>query len=140
MNDPEEPLLLDHEADGIRELDNKLPRWWVWLFYISIAFAAVYLVYYHVVDAGDLQADEYRKEMERGDQITLACAPAMLWSSASGAPTAWTMPVLAETRSVGAAWSAWRNSSGSQARPHSISNRRTLAPYRSHTWARRSPK
>ena len=33
MNDePRDPLLLDHEADGIKELDNNLPRWWVWLF------------------------------------------------------------------------------------------------------------
>ena len=30
--DSKDPLLLDHEYDGIRELDNKLPRWWVWLF------------------------------------------------------------------------------------------------------------
>ena len=36
MNDQNDPLLLDHEADGIRELDNKLPRWWVWLFYLTI--------------------------------------------------------------------------------------------------------
>ncbi len=72
MNDPKEPLLLDHEADGIRELDNKLPRWWVWLFYLSIAFAAVYLVYYHLIGAGDLQASEYRREMDRGEKVKAA--------------------------------------------------------------------
>lgn len=69
MNDPQEPLLLDHEADGIRELDNKLPRWWVWLFYLTIAFSAVYMGYYHVILDGDIQAAEYRREMERGDKI-----------------------------------------------------------------------
>ncbi|MBL9139347.1 MAG: c-type cytochrome [Verrucomicrobiales bacterium] len=71
MNDSkdQDPLLLPHEADGIRELDNKLPRWWVWLFYLTTAFAAIYLVYYHVLKAGDLQAAEYTKEMERGDKI-----------------------------------------------------------------------
>ena len=37
-NDPKEPLLLDHNYDGIQELDNNLPRWWVWLFYITIIF------------------------------------------------------------------------------------------------------
>ncbi len=69
MNDIRDPLLLDHEADGIRELDNKLPRWWVWLFYLTIVFAAAYLSYYHVLGAGDLQAAEYRKEMEIGEKL-----------------------------------------------------------------------
>ena len=65
-NDPKEPLLLDHNYDGIQELDNQLPRWWVWLFYITIIFSAIYLVYYHVAKAGDLQAAEYDKEMKAG--------------------------------------------------------------------------
>ena len=68
-NDPKEPLLLDHEYDGIQELDNQLPRWWVWLFYITIIFSAVYLVYYHVTRTGDLQIAEYTKEMKAGEQI-----------------------------------------------------------------------
>jgi cytochrome c oxidase cbb3-type subunit 3 len=71
-NDPKEPLLLDHNYDGIQELDNNLPRWWVWLFYICIIFSAVYLVYYHVAQAGDLQAAEYTKEMKAGEQIKTA--------------------------------------------------------------------
>jgi cytochrome c oxidase cbb3-type subunit 3 len=41
--------LLDHEADGIREFDNDLPRWWLYGFYLSIAFAVVYLVNFHVL-------------------------------------------------------------------------------------------
>jgi cytochrome c oxidase cbb3-type subunit 3 len=61
-----DPLLLDHDYDGIQELDNNLPRWWVWLFYITIIFAAVYLIYYHVAKAGDLQAAEYDHEMKAG--------------------------------------------------------------------------
>lgn len=68
-NDPQEPLLLDHNYDGIQELDNNLPRWWVWLFYITIIFSAVYLVYYHVARVGDLQAAEYKNEMKTGEQI-----------------------------------------------------------------------
>ena len=44
MTEDKDPLLLDHEADGIRELDNKLPRWWVWLFYLTIIFAMVYKI------------------------------------------------------------------------------------------------
>ena len=66
---PIEPKLLDHEADGIKELDNNLPRWWVWLFYLSILHAAGYLGYYHVFSMGDLQATEYAKEHAIGEKI-----------------------------------------------------------------------
>ena len=69
MNDPMEPRLLDHEADGIRELDNNLPRWWVWLFYLTIAFGVVYMIYYHVLRAGNLQGAEYEKEMKAGNAL-----------------------------------------------------------------------
>jgi len=68
-NDPKEPLLMDHEYDGIQEFDNNLPRWWVWLFYLTIIFAGVYLVYYHVAHAGALQAAEYAQEIKQGEQI-----------------------------------------------------------------------
>jgi cytochrome c oxidase cbb3-type subunit 3 len=70
MNEqPRDPLLLDHEADGIQELDNNLPRWWVWLFHLSIAFSVFYMVYYHVLKAGDLQIDAYEKELAAGERI-----------------------------------------------------------------------
>ena len=72
MNDPKDPLLLDHEADGIRELDNNLPTWWVWLFYITIIFAAVYLGYYHVLKAGDLQDAAFQKEWQVGEALKSA--------------------------------------------------------------------
>jgi cytochrome c oxidase cbb3-type subunit 3 len=52
-----------HEYDGIRELDNKMPRWWVILFFGSIVFAAVYLVGYHVAEWWPLQDEEYKIEM-----------------------------------------------------------------------------
>jgi cytochrome c oxidase cbb3-type subunit III len=64
-----DPLLLDHEYDGIRELNNQLPRWWVWLFNLSIAFAAVYMVYYHVLNKGQSMVDQYREEMKVGDVL-----------------------------------------------------------------------
>lgn len=67
--DPKEPRLLDHEADGIRELDNNLPRWWVWLFYLCIIYAVAYMGYYHVFHMGDLQAAEYAREHAAGEKI-----------------------------------------------------------------------
>jgi len=67
--DPKDPLLLDHEYDGIRELNNKLPRWWVWLFNLSIVFAVIYFGYYHVLGKGRLMAAQYTAEMKIGDQI-----------------------------------------------------------------------
>jgi len=68
-NQPNEPKLLSHDADGIKELDNNLPSWWVWLFYLCIIYAAGYLVYYHVLKMGDLQAAEYAKEHAAGEKI-----------------------------------------------------------------------
>src|SRR5690606_935182 len=58
----EQEIVLDHNYDGIRELDNKLPPWWTSLFYISIVFAVVYFVYYEVFD-GPTQIDEYETEV-----------------------------------------------------------------------------
>ena len=67
-----DPLLLDHDADGIRELDNNLPRWWVWLFNLTILFAIGYLGYYHVFHWGDLQGAQYVRESKQGDAIKTA--------------------------------------------------------------------
>ena len=35
-----------HEWDGIRELNNPLPRWWLWLFVITVMFGLVYVALY----------------------------------------------------------------------------------------------
>lgn len=70
--DDQDPLLMDHEADGIKELDNLLPRWWVWLFYLSIAFSVVYMFYFHVFSIGDLQEAAYKKEAQQGEAIKAA--------------------------------------------------------------------
>jgi cytochrome c oxidase cbb3-type subunit 3 len=67
-------IILDHDYDGIRELDNNLPPWWVYLFYASIVFGVVYLLRFHVfndynqtmeyeqeVAAAQLEIEEYKK-------------------------------------------------------------------------------
>lgn len=63
----EADVLLLHDFDGIRELDNKLPPWWVALFYVTIAFAGVYMVYYHFTDMGPSSHDEYMAEVKAGE-------------------------------------------------------------------------
>ena len=60
--DKENQLLLDHDYDGIKELDNTLPPWWVYLFYITIVFAGIYLFRFHFAGADD-QEMELQKEM-----------------------------------------------------------------------------
>lgn len=71
-NNSHEVKVMDHEADGIRELDNLLPRWWVWLFNLSIVFAVGYMIYYHVARLGPLQAAEYTTETKRGEELKSA--------------------------------------------------------------------
>ncbi|WP_207420976.1 cbb3-type cytochrome c oxidase N-terminal domain-containing protein [Desertivirga brevis] len=60
----EKDLLLDHEFDGISELDNPTPAWFMWLFYATIAIGAGYLFTYHFSGWGKLQEEEYVIEMD----------------------------------------------------------------------------
>ena len=59
----EHSILMHHEYDGIKELDNNLPPWWVWGFYATIVFAVVYIFNYHILKTGDLQIAEYDKSI-----------------------------------------------------------------------------
>lgn len=58
----EHDIILDHNYDGIKELDNNLPPWWLYGFYASIIFAAVYLLRFHVFDGAN-QFDELETEL-----------------------------------------------------------------------------
>lgn len=57
----EHEIILDHNYDGIRELDNSLPPWWLYGFYATIIFGAVYLVRFHIFD-GENQYEELEAE------------------------------------------------------------------------------
>lgn len=57
----EHEIILDHNYDGIKELDNDLPPWWLYGFYASIIFGAIYLLKYHVFN-GDNQYTEFETE------------------------------------------------------------------------------
>jgi cytochrome c oxidase cbb3-type subunit III len=60
----EADVLLDHDYDGIKELDNALPPWWKYGFYITIGVAFVYLLNFHVFGIGLNPTQEYSAEME----------------------------------------------------------------------------
>lgn len=62
MNESKNPLLMDHEADGITELDNNLPAWWVWLFILCCVWALGYMIYFHAM-GGPGQIEQYDREM-----------------------------------------------------------------------------
>lgn len=59
----EADILLDHDYDGIKELDNSLPPWWKYGFYITIGIAFIYLLNFHVLGIGLSPTQEYTTEM-----------------------------------------------------------------------------
>lgn len=63
----EEEVATDHEYDGIRELDNNLPPWWLAGFYISIAFAIIYLMRFHVLGTAPLSQEELKIELAEAE-------------------------------------------------------------------------
>ena len=65
--DKEHTILMEHEYDGIRELDNNLPPWWVWMFYSTIIFSFVYIFIYHIFGTADLQVAEYENSMKEAE-------------------------------------------------------------------------
>lgn len=60
----ETDVLLDHDYDGIKELDNALPPWWKYGFYITIVVAFIYIIAYHVTGTGMNPTQEYAAQME----------------------------------------------------------------------------
>ena len=64
----EASLVLDHDYDGIRELDNNLPPWWKYGFYLTIVIAVIYMLNYHVFHTGKSSIEAYEREMIAGEQ------------------------------------------------------------------------
>lgn len=56
-----------HDYDGIKELDNITPPWFLAGFALSILFAIVYLWRYHVSESAPLQIEEYKIEMAKAE-------------------------------------------------------------------------
>jgi cytochrome c oxidase cbb3-type subunit 3 len=83
-NNDKEPLL-DHDADGIREYDNSLPRWWLYGFYFTIIMSVIYLFYYHVYGGPDWNFLWYgEKSQEAEYDAEVATAKALMPASPKG--------------------------------------------------------
>lgn len=61
--DEEQKLLLDHDFDGIKELNNKIPPWFMAIFYATIIWSVIYMVDFHILGSGNVQEDEYAEEV-----------------------------------------------------------------------------
>jgi cytochrome c oxidase cbb3-type subunit 3 len=64
----EADVQLDHDYDGIRELDNALPPWWLYGFYLTIVFAAIYAWRYHYSQSAPLQVEELAIENQNAER------------------------------------------------------------------------
>jgi len=81
MAQQEKDRLLDHDADGIREFDNDLPRWWLYGFYFTIIMSVIYVFYYQIYTGPDWnilwygprgQANEYAAQVEEAKSMIAA--------------------------------------------------------------------
>jgi len=66
--DQEKDVLLDHNYDGIQELDNSLPPWWKYGFYLTIIVGVIYFYRYHISHDGPSPQEEYAMEMQKGEE------------------------------------------------------------------------
>ncbi len=64
----EQDIMLDHDYDGIHELDNSLPPWWKYGFYLTIVVGVIYLWYYHGGGHGPSSAEEYIAAVKKGEE------------------------------------------------------------------------
>lgn len=88
--------MLDHEADGIREFDNDLPRWWLYGFYFTIVFGVLYLVNFHVLPSPLVGHASIRAEYD-ADVASAAVARAAAPAPAVEAPGGGSSPLVVLT-------------------------------------------
>lgn len=99
QNKPLDENLLDHNYDGIQELDNPLPRWWVHLFNGTIVFSALYMIVitFFVPSAGALADKKVEAITAR-----MAVKPALVADAGASADAQIVFPAGPETLEVGA--------------------------------------
>ncbi len=68
----QDEIAFDHAFDGIRELDNKLPPWWVGMFYLTIIIGVAFFTYDVVLDVNGSSGDRYEQEMAMAEDAKKA--------------------------------------------------------------------
>ncbi|GAB4136201.1 MAG: hypothetical protein Fur0041_10650 [Bacteroidia bacterium] len=64
----EAAIMMDHDYDGIRELDNNLPPWWKYGFFVTIIFAVIYITHFHILHTGKSSLEEYNEQIKDGEK------------------------------------------------------------------------
>lgn len=64
----EKDVMLDHDYDGIRELDNRMPPWLQYIFISTVIAAVIYVLVFHVYNIGKLPLQEYAAELQRAEE------------------------------------------------------------------------
>lgn len=72
--DDEKAILLDHNYDGIEELDNPLPKWWQLIFYGTVIFSVFYVGYYEY-GGGPTLKQELEADLASVSALAAASAP-----------------------------------------------------------------
>ncbi|MBL7998891.1 MAG: c-type cytochrome [Candidatus Kapabacteria bacterium] len=109
--------LLEHDADGIQEYDNALPRWWLYGFYFTIVFGVVYMFYYHSF-GGPSSAQEYANEMSEAALLykRTAMSPSAMVAKSDAATLATGKAIFEGTNN--ACYTCHRNDMGGQVGPN----------------------
>lgn len=95
--------MLDHDADGIREFDNDLPRWWLYGFYVTVVIGVLYMVNYHVlpepiVGHATIEA-EYEADMSSA--AAARSAPSVAAAGSAGGDTGAAIALLTAPEDLG---------------------------------------
>ena len=67
----QQDTVLDHEYDGIQEFDNRLPNWWMWIMWGSMAFGLAYWIIFHTLGVGVLPHERFERTMQAAQEAQL---------------------------------------------------------------------